>query len=102
MRAGHLADLDADAVVQIGTGHWLRIPLGKLRNDRYVPLHPDLITLLAAWTAARHSARPAVADAGLKVPAVQVGRRDRAAAGHGDSGSPSPTGMCCTGGRCVA
>ena len=40
MRAGELADLDADAVVQIGNGHWLRIPLGKLRNDRYVPLHP--------------------------------------------------------------
>ncbi len=52
MRAGELADLDADAVVQIGNGHWLRIPLGKLRNDRYVPLHPDLLTLLAAWTAA--------------------------------------------------
>ena len=52
MRAGELADLDADAVVQIGAGHWLRIPLGKLRNDRYVPLHPDLIQLLAAWTAA--------------------------------------------------
>ena len=52
MRAGELAGLDADAVVQIGNGHWLRIPLGKLRNDRYVPLHPDLVTLLAAWTAA--------------------------------------------------
>jgi site-specific recombinase XerD len=51
MRAGELADLEADAVVQIGAGHWLRIPLGKLRNDRYVPLHPELVTLLAAWTA---------------------------------------------------
>ena len=52
MRAGELADLDADAVVQIGAGHWLRIPLGKLRNDRYVPLHPELVSLLTAWTAA--------------------------------------------------
>jgi integrase len=52
MRAGELAGLDADAVVQIGAGHWLRIPLGKLRNDRYVPLHPELAELLAAWTAA--------------------------------------------------
>src|SRR5260370_17177732 len=60
MRAGELADLDADAVVQIGAGHWLRIPLGKLRNDRYVPLHPDLVKLLAAWTAANldHIRRP--------------------------------------------
>ena len=52
MRAGELAGLDADAVVRIGAGHWLRIPLGKLRNDRYVPLHPELVELLAAWTAA--------------------------------------------------
>jgi site-specific recombinase XerD len=52
MRAGELADLDADAVVQTGAGHWLRIPLGKLRNDRYVPLHPELVALLASWTAA--------------------------------------------------
>ena len=58
MRAGELADLGADAVVQIGAGHWLRIPLGKLRNDRCklrndrcVPLQPDLVGLLAAWTA---------------------------------------------------
>ncbi len=52
MRAGELANLEADAVVRIGAGHWLRIPLGKLRNDRYVPLHPELVSLLAAWTAA--------------------------------------------------
>jgi site-specific recombinase XerD len=52
MRAGELADLEADAVVQIGAGHWLRIPLGKLRNDRYVPLHPELVQLLVTWTAA--------------------------------------------------
>src|SRR5881394_2935805 len=52
MRAGELAGLDADAVVRIGAGHWLRIPLGKLRNDRYVPLHPEFVGLLAAWTGA--------------------------------------------------
>ena len=40
MRAGELACLEANAVVQIGAGHWLRIPLGKLRNDHYVPLRP--------------------------------------------------------------
>lgn len=51
MRAGELVDLDADAVVRIGQAHWLRIPLGKLRNDRYVPLHPELVALLGQWTA---------------------------------------------------
>jgi hypothetical protein len=35
--------------VQIGAGHWLRIPLG---NHRWVPLHPELVQLLAAWAAA--------------------------------------------------
>jgi site-specific recombinase XerD len=52
MRAGELANLDADAVVRIGAGHWLHIPLGKLRTDRYVPLHPQLVELLADWTSA--------------------------------------------------
>jgi site-specific recombinase XerD len=52
MRAGELASLEADAVVLIGSARWLRIPLGKLRNDRYVPLHPELVQLLAGWTAA--------------------------------------------------
>jgi site-specific recombinase XerD len=51
MRAGELCDLEADAVVKIGDAFWLRIPLGKLRNDRYVPLHPQLVELLADWTA---------------------------------------------------
>ena len=51
LRAGELCGLDADAVVLIGDGHWLRVPIGKLRNDRYVPLHPDLVTLFADWTA---------------------------------------------------
>ena len=51
MRASELCDLAADAVIQIGDGHWLRVPVGKLRNDRYIPLHPDLVDLLADWTA---------------------------------------------------
>jgi site-specific recombinase XerD len=51
MRAGELCALDADAVTKIGDAHWLRIPVGKLRNDRYIPLHRDLVVLLAEWTA---------------------------------------------------
>ena len=49
MRAGELCDLDADAVEVLSGAHWLRIPLGKLRNDRYVPLHPTVVELLATW-----------------------------------------------------
>lgn len=51
LRAGELCDLAADAVTHIGDAHWLRVPVGKLRNDRFIPLHPDLVTLLAEWTA---------------------------------------------------
>ena len=37
--------------MQIGDAHWLRLPVGKLRNDRFIPLHPDLVTLLTEWAA---------------------------------------------------
>ncbi len=49
MRVGELCDLQADAVTLIGDAHWLRIPLGKLHNDRYVPLHPHLVELLGSY-----------------------------------------------------
>jgi len=32
-----------------GCTHWLRVPVGKLHNDRYVPLHPHLLELLTDW-----------------------------------------------------
>jgi len=51
LRASELCDLAADAVTQIGEAHWLRVPVGKLRNDRFIPLHPELVSLLAEWTA---------------------------------------------------
>ena len=51
LRATELCELAADAVTRIGDGYWLRVPVGKLRNDRFIPLHPDLVDLLAEWTA---------------------------------------------------
>ncbi len=38
-----------DAMVRIGDTYWLRIPVGKLHNDRYVPLHPMLVELITDW-----------------------------------------------------
>jgi len=49
IRLGELLALTADAVVQIGSAYWLRIPIGKLHNDRYIPLHPQLKELLDDW-----------------------------------------------------
>jgi len=33
-------------MVLIGDTHWLRIPVGKLHNDRYVPLLPYIVELI--------------------------------------------------------
>ncbi len=51
MRATELCELAADAVSVRDGSHWLRIPVGKLRNDRIIPLHPELVPLLEEWTA---------------------------------------------------
>jgi integrase len=57
MRSGELAALASDAMVRIGDTHWLRIPVGKLHNDRYVPLHPLLVELINDWLATRPPSR---------------------------------------------
>ncbi|MEK7425559.1 MAG: tyrosine-type recombinase/integrase [Actinomycetota bacterium] len=49
MRAGELCTLERDAVVELNGAPWLRVPVGKLHNDRYVPLHPNAARLLADW-----------------------------------------------------
>jgi integrase len=53
LRKGEFLDLTVDSVVQIGAAYWLHVPLGKLRTDRYIPLHPQLKDLLDAWLADR-------------------------------------------------
>jgi integrase len=49
LRKGEFLNLTVDAVVQIGSAYWLHVPLGKLRTDRYIPLHPQLKDLLDEW-----------------------------------------------------
>jgi hypothetical protein len=41
----------------VGDTHWLRIPVGKLHNDRYVPLHPILVDLIGEWMTIRPPSR---------------------------------------------
>ncbi len=55
IRKSELLALTVDAVVQIGSAYWLRIPVGKLHNDRYIPLHPQLKDMLDDWI---HHHRP--------------------------------------------
>ncbi|MEU3458294.1 tyrosine-type recombinase/integrase [Micromonospora sp. NPDC006766] len=51
LRVGEFTALPADAVVLIGAAHWLHVPVGKLHEDRYLPLHPHLVTLIADYRA---------------------------------------------------
>lgn len=52
LRASELCELAAGSVTRIGTdSYWLRVPVGKLRNDRMIPLHPEVVDLFAEWTA---------------------------------------------------
>jgi site-specific recombinase XerD len=52
LRVGEFTALRADAVVGIGAGHWLHVPVGKLHDDRYLPLHPHLVGLIGDYRAA--------------------------------------------------
>ncbi len=57
IRSGELSGLDDDAMVLLDGVHWLRIPVGKLHNDRYVPLLPVLVELIEHHRATRPPAR---------------------------------------------
>jgi site-specific recombinase XerD len=52
LRVGEFTALAADAVVGISAGHWLHVPVGKLHDDRYLPLHPHLVSLIGDYRAA--------------------------------------------------
>ena len=46
LRVSEYTALRADAVLQIGAAPWLHVPVGKLGEDRYLPLHPQLVSLI--------------------------------------------------------
>jgi integrase len=69
LRKGEFLDLTVDAVVQIGSAYWLHVPVGKLRTDRYIPLHPQLKELLDEWLGQR--------PAGLREPYLFIERGRR-------------------------
>jgi site-specific recombinase XerD len=52
LRVGEFIALRSDAIVLIGAAHWLHVPVGKLHEDRYLPLHPHLVTLIGDYRAA--------------------------------------------------
>ena len=56
LRVSEFTSLSADAVVLIGAGPWLHVPVGKLREDRYLPLHPHLVALIDDYRTAHVAA----------------------------------------------
>ena len=90
MRKGEFLGLTIDAVVQIGSAFWLRTPVGKMRNDRYVPLHPTLKTIIDGWLARRptwQSSDLLFTDRGRPIPPSRVDKAvqraaDAAGLGH--------------------
>jgi hypothetical protein len=52
LRVGEFTALRADAIVLIGAGPWLHVPVGKLREDRYLPLHPHVVALIDEYRTA--------------------------------------------------
>ncbi|MDP4013200.1 MAG: site-specific integrase [Candidatus Nanopelagicales bacterium] len=89
MRKGELLALTIDAVVQIGSDYWLRTPVGKLHNDRYIPLHPVLKDMIDVWLADRpdwQTSNLLLTFRGRPIPQTRVDgavRRAAAAAGIG-------------------
>lgn len=89
MRKGELLRLTIDAVVQIGSAYWLRTPIGKLHNDRYIPLHPACKSMIDDWLTHRPDwqASPLLlTDRGRPIPPSRVDKavqRAAAAAGIG-------------------
>ena len=57
IRVSELAGLEDNAVVRLGDSFSLRIPIGKLHNDRYVPLLPGLVELIADYRKLRGPSR---------------------------------------------
>jgi len=57
MRAGEVGGVRDDAVYRVGDRWWLRVPIGKLHNDRNVPLHPLLVGLISDYQAWRGPSR---------------------------------------------
>jgi site-specific recombinase XerD len=49
IRVGELSRLDDRAVTQLGDTMSLHIPIGKLHNDRYVPIGDELVQLIADY-----------------------------------------------------
>jgi site-specific recombinase XerD len=52
LRVGEYTALPSDALILIGGAPWLHVPVGKLGEDRFLPLHPHVVTVIESYRAA--------------------------------------------------
>ena len=93
LRVGELVALDADAVFSHNGGWWLRVPVGKLNNDRNIPLHPHLKGLLDEWELLRPASsrgRWLIADNELQLNRHRIQRMLNRTAGAAGIGHVHP------------
>jgi integrase len=88
LRKGEFLRLTTNAIVRIGDGEWLHVPVGKLHTDRYIPLHPRVKTLLSQWLDQRgdQPGKQLFTEYGRPIPQTRVDaaiRRAATAAGIG-------------------
>jgi len=58
LRIGELLDLELNCVADYGqTGHWLKVPLGKLNTERSVPLDAPTLAAITDWVSHRGTER---------------------------------------------
>lgn len=93
--AGELCALETNAVVRIGGDHWLRVRVGKLRNDRYIPLRPALVELLDTWRNGHDSHELLITNNARPMDRHHVGRIVRRVARAGGLTTSTPT-SCAT------
>jgi integrase len=93
MRKGELLGLTVDAVVQIGSAYWLRTPVGKMRTDRYIPLHPTAKALIDDWVTQRadwQASDRLFTDRGRPIPPTRVDKAVQRAAADAGIGHVHP------------
>ncbi|SDI19849.1 Site-specific recombinase XerD, partial [Sinosporangium album] len=92
LRKGEFLRLTTTAIVRIGDGEWLHVPVGKLRTDRYIPLHPRVKTLLGQWLEHRadQPGRLMFTELGRLIPQTRVDSAVRRAATAAELGHVTP------------
>ena len=95
LRVTEFCELTHDAIVTLNETNWLRVPVGKLHTDRYVPLHPSLLELHRTWRdwAGPDDTGRLISNHGRVLNRYTVARN--VAASRGSPGSVTSTPISC-------